>query len=715
MKKYLFLLTIAILILFSLNGCFIFDVLFKSNKFLLKADISDIVLQKSKAELHGEYYFVYVNLKDDFPQINYKKLKDSNLEIELQKDGIYVMGIAKKTTDMGIQMIGIFSSPELGLNTLPVNKDANDEIDLGKIIEDLENDNLNIGIDSNSLSNLVGYDEDLLRSFGKYDITLKNFLNPDINRNGVFDIDEKLIWKFTTMFYYNFNDFNYDFENNPIPSKSVKDAFDCFSFVLWINWEGHDFVLDTDVSQLISPDGKIYNNNGSGFEPGNFYQYYFNIPLFDNPPKSGNYKINIKDKNTDKTYTLYFNNLDFFKPSENFKGLILPLFQSIVFSDGKLNKLIVDWFKVNDYGIFENVDPEEVKLVSRFDYGDFYFYFYPELIQTNEYEHSFNLLVPKQYFNNPEEGFSYISKEEDNFWLPRQYNYNDFNSLRAAYWDIGRDDVSSYFYHKFLKYPHDYEKGLSIKPDSPDKYNGVWVNYYYNFENYKKIQNGQYPDIQDGDIPGFMVFNKENNQVSAYWIWNDYYQDNPNPVFVGTYEVYQSDYSKVKIVTDNTSIYLYVKFHNTYMEYNYSFDNYPDKIDPDSDNYRIYSYLDYEIKTVYANSNDDNSNNTSENSAPAIPSSPNPENEAINIRLYNFTLSWDCSDPDGDSLTYYVYLSNDDNNYQEYGPFYENKFYIDSNHKLNPNTTYYWIVLAVDSNGTSINGPKWSFTTGPGE
>ena len=99
-----------------------------------------------------------------------------------------------------------------------------------------------------------------------------------------------------------------------------------------------------------------------------------------------------------------------------------------------------------------------------------------------------------------------------------------------------------------------------------------------------------------------------------------------------------------------------------------------------------------------------------ENNPPNTPSDPDPEDGATNVDI-NADLSWSCSDPDGDDLTYDVYFEANDptpdvmvsNNQSEnaYNPG-----------TMDYNTHYYWLIVAWDEHGLSTDGPVWDFTTG---
>ncbi|MFH0992041.1 MAG: SUMF1/EgtB/PvdO family nonheme iron enzyme [bacterium] len=96
------------------------------------------------------------------------------------------------------------------------------------------------------------------------------------------------------------------------------------------------------------------------------------------------------------------------------------------------------------------------------------------------------------------------------------------------------------------------------------------------------------------------------------------------------------------------------------------------------------------------------------NNAPAVPSNPNPTNASTGVST-SPTLRWACSDPDGDVLTYDVYLET--SGYPT-APIATNQTAANISWSgLSGGTTYYWKVVANDSKGATTTGPVWSFTT----
>jgi hypothetical protein len=94
------------------------------------------------------------------------------------------------------------------------------------------------------------------------------------------------------------------------------------------------------------------------------------------------------------------------------------------------------------------------------------------------------------------------------------------------------------------------------------------------------------------------------------------------------------------------------------------------------------------------------------NNPPNKPNSPVPSNREKEVNQ-EITLEWDCSDPDGDYLTYDIYFGTS-----------QNPAVISSNQtgksfnpgKLESRETYYWKIKAWDSDENSNTGDIWSFT-----
>lgn len=105
----------------------------------------------------------------------------------------------------------------------------------------------------------------------------------------------------------------------------------------------------------------------------------------------------------------------------------------------------------------------------------------------------------------------------------------------------------------------------------------------------------------------------------------------------------------------------------------------------------------------------DNKVNRPENYPPITPSAPYPPQGGTDIQT-STQLSWECLDPDGDSLFFDIYLDTvqspslvESNRYESYYQPVELRY----------NSTYYWKIVARDSYGNQAIGPVWSFSTVP--
>lgn len=99
------------------------------------------------------------------------------------------------------------------------------------------------------------------------------------------------------------------------------------------------------------------------------------------------------------------------------------------------------------------------------------------------------------------------------------------------------------------------------------------------------------------------------------------------------------------------------------------------------------------------------------NRAPALPTSPSPENGATGVDVRP-TLRWTCTDPDKDIVTYDVYFGAS-NNPPLVISGQSSIFFLPGN--LMNQTTYSWRIVAWDPYGLKSTGPVWSFTTSSSE
>ncbi|MFH0815725.1 MAG: Ig-like domain-containing protein [Methanobacteriota archaeon] len=97
---------------------------------------------------------------------------------------------------------------------------------------------------------------------------------------------------------------------------------------------------------------------------------------------------------------------------------------------------------------------------------------------------------------------------------------------------------------------------------------------------------------------------------------------------------------------------------------------------------------------------------TRPNLPPNAPSNPSPADGTVNVATTS-ALSWTCSDPDGDPLTYDVYLGTTN---PPTVLVANDIAATTTSPALAASTLYYWYVIANDGSATT-NGPVWAFAT----
>jgi hypothetical protein len=96
------------------------------------------------------------------------------------------------------------------------------------------------------------------------------------------------------------------------------------------------------------------------------------------------------------------------------------------------------------------------------------------------------------------------------------------------------------------------------------------------------------------------------------------------------------------------------------------------------------------------------------NSSPDLPSHYLPADLATNASVSS-RLRWMCSDPEGDDITYRIYMGKTADALAIIGQVKNDTMYTPT---LDINTTYFWRIDAIDANGAKTEGPVSSFTTG---
>ncbi|MFC1796061.1 DUF4215 domain-containing protein, partial [Pseudomonadota bacterium] len=98
------------------------------------------------------------------------------------------------------------------------------------------------------------------------------------------------------------------------------------------------------------------------------------------------------------------------------------------------------------------------------------------------------------------------------------------------------------------------------------------------------------------------------------------------------------------------------------------------------------------------------------NNKPNTPNSPSPTNGAVGVSV-STNLSWSGGDPEGDPVTYDVYLEAGDSSPDTLICNDISTTTCNPPGVLSNSTLYYWKVEATDDRGGVSTGPNWSFTT----
>jgi hypothetical protein len=255
-------------------------------------------------------------------------------------------------------------------------------------------------------------------------------------------------------------------------------------------------------------------------------------------------------------------------------------------------------------------------------------------------------------------------------------------------------------------------------------------------------------NVTAGDTGIINVINKtfeqqpEHNQTFtdiyinwSIWIWQNYkeritladnitFDDNTTINESGDINPWGIDYEKIANPTLNATI---IKFKgNPNKEYSISvlgYEGNDTQGDIEKNIYRFKGEIEIEIRAgfhtiilIKSQLNGHNftrytlnvTNNLLANNPPVTPYEPAPKNASTGVSV-DTHLAWLCYDPDGDNVTFDVYLGTSPNPPK----IASNQISIiyKLNENLDPGTKYYWRIVAQDSHGAKTEGPLWSFTT----
>lgn len=265
--------------------------------------------------------------------------------------------------------------------TIPTTLETSSEIALGDLFKG--ETGLETEVSLENFASMVGYSPETLASYGVYDDSLLKYLNPDINRNGLYDVEqENFDWMLTPSRDYKL--YADDFTTQK-PVLSIEDFQDeDFHLVFWFtrnlpHVNQSQVYLTFPNTQLYKKyDGNIVNGMNATYdvpaEKNDYQQYYFSrINLFmssPRPPYNGDYHLRLGSQEYD------FEQIRLLSPWENsFEGFLFPQSTFMFDDQGYLQKIKYKWWVVKD-GLYKQPSLDELKL--RIGESFHFYYYLPE-------------------------------------------------------------------------------------------------------------------------------------------------------------------------------------------------------------------------------------------------------------------------------------------------------------------------------------------------
>jgi|GEM_PF-620888 len=647
------------------------DIVVPEGSFLLKFSLAQQEAANFQLQDDRELSLIYTDIEEEGTSGRFV-LADGANSIQLSKGGTYVLGIAERYNGV-INVLGLIGDAELGLHTLPVSYAANDIIDLGNLILNGEVYTSEL-ITGQDLCNILGHSYETLAAFGKFDMTLKKFLNPDINKNGLYDEDEDPVvdWTFATQTgskWFEKGDIVFDDIDDPI--KIPIEEFNEFEIKFIIGIRNCSclpvtiepsaparLTLPNNLGQVELPGGQW--DFGFHYEPYHWETgwgtVWFGIPKVNDliPPYNGDYVLEINDSDE---CVYYFDDFDFLTPDDYLEGFIFALSKATAYPNGRFKSISWRWYRMIGDGTYVLATPDQVRMAiwqySFFMHGESPDDFVPVGFQGE--------LIPEDFGYDSALGGT-IPLTEFDCWLYKNLRSSPYRYVTydGTQYDKGNNTYAYLFRADIIGEPTD--------PSPAEGSTEVSLQPTLSWETFT-----------DGETLEFTV------QISLS------IEDFDNYIFFET-------------TTDSTSITIPPEEELTYSPIYYwrVFPSMEDPLHPGETVTYDFECPIWSFSTVYPG-----------NYPPSVPMNPEPSDDATDIMLV-VPLSWISSDPDGDPVLYDLYFGTADAS--DSLPLLvqdcENSTILLSDFvSLEPNTTYCWKIVAKDSKGGVAEGPLWSFTT----
>jgi len=471
---------------------------------ILKMDLSNVINNNSNHQAKDknsenpyynsnrifdtDYYLIYQNIISG-EETTYLHIDSTEVELPLTTDSVYVIALAKDNGSY-IETVGFLGEPNLGLICIPT-PDSTTIVDMGRLSQEISEDGLTIlkpDVTTEEFANSLNFSFETLQMFGIVDVTFKNMINPDSNKNGIIDFEEGLKWDIYPGYAA---DNNGNLYGTTWLVFKMKNGYPNF-----INGKIVDAILE--ISEDSNDVDILHHSSNDISENGKIIGWFFEI----NGKKgncNGNYVLKLYEEGVSEPHIFYFDDLRFYNPSDANEGFIFP--QAIIkaYSDGKVEKVGWNW-RIKKGDELLDASSELIKLLTNKNGNNRGLTidllpletFYDQFYEISEIElGAYDVKWPHNIFIPELEGFDFtvsriIDVSDKDYWTLLDVTHLKFDPL-----PIGTmfEMLAPYDY---LPTPSNYTPQATILSllDHKEKLAGIKYNlYYYN------LINSEYRDL----------------------------------------------------------------------------------------------------------------------------------------------------------------------------------------------------------------------------